>query len=581
MSQRVSERVTVLLVAAGLPVAAMAQGDPLEQPWASSQSFTSLRGATAWQAIGVQDNGLLGLSVSVVGDVNGDGVGDAIFGAPAVGVDGLVFAGEAYIVFGVDGGLPRFDSVSSLDGSNGFTFRGASAEDSLGRATGSGDFNGDGISDVVIGAPTADSGSSRSGESYVVFGRSDGFPASLGPDDLDGANGFRIPGAVGREFSGTGVAGVGDLNGDGVDDLMIGTANTTGSGATGVAKVYVVFGSRDGFDPVVPLSDIDGSNGFRITTDNPGFILGEFLDSAGDVNGDGLDDAIIGINPIVVFGRTDAFPATLRLSDLDGTNGFAMTGAYGAVSTAGDINGDGIDDIAIGAPYSGDIGDGFRTQGYAYVLFGRSAGFPPLVDLRSLDGSDGFRMDGATNEDQAGDSLAGGGDLNGDGFDDLVVGAPGTGYQYSCYYCGDYNPAEGSAYVFYGRDSGFVAVIQLADVSADSVVRFEGPRDSQMATSLSGMTDFNGDGRSDFLLGAIDGSTTPTRGPGWGMVIYGRGATPCPADLDGDGELTIFDFLAFQIFFDTMDPRADFDGDGDFTIFDFLAFQTAFDVGCP
>ncbi len=151
----------------------------------------------------------------------------------------------------------------------------------------------------------------------------------------------------------------------------------------------------------------------------------------------------------------------------------------------------------------------------------------------------------------------------------------------SVVYCGDYRPGEGGAYVIYGRNS-LDAVVDLADLSAGRVILIEGPGQSQMAESMSGMTDFDDDGRPDFLLGTIDGLTPDTDGVGTGMIVFGRGPTElCAADLDADGALTIFDFLGFQIFFDLMDPRADFDGDGDFTVFDFLEFQNAFDAECP
>jgi len=557
-----------VMAACGLAVClsaapARAQGDPLEQPWASSQSFTSMLGSgAAWRVFRVPDGGLLGVSVAAAADVNGDGVGDAIFGAPSYD------AGEAYVVFGP----PSIGSLSRLDGTNGFTFRGAAADDEVGGAVGSGDFNGDGLSDVLIGAYNAGPSGPRMGVAYVIFGRDAGFPASLGPADLDGTNGFRIPITEPRDFLGQQVSGAGDLNGDGIDDLMV----------SGGGTVFVVFGSTSGFEAEFDVSTLDGSNGFRLDTSGPG--LGLSLSAAGDTNGDGLADAIVSgdDSAFVVFGRSDGFPAAVSVDDFDGSDGFEIDGSgvhYSvgfAVSSAGDINGDGLDDVAVGAPYAGSRGDGFRSQGFAFVVFGESGSVPPVFDLRDVDGSNGFRMEGATNEDTAGNSFAGGGDLNGDGFDDLVVGAPGTGYTYTCSYCTDYSPAEGSAFVIYGSNS-FDAAIDLTDVSADSVIRFDGPPDSNMAFSLSGMTDFNGDGRLDFLLGAI-GSRTVTAA---GMAIYGRGQRElCPADLDGDGELTLFDFLAFQNLFDAGDPQADFDGDGELTLFDFLSFQNAFDAGC-
>ena len=598
MGQRANTRTMLVLIAAGLPaampMAARAQDDPLEQPWDGEQTFHSLLGVgEAWRAIGVEDRGLLGISVAAAGDVNGDGVDDAIFGAPQVDADGRLNAGEAYVVFGVAGRPPALLAMSDLDGDNGFVFRGRAFGGWLGEVGGAGDLNGDGIDDVIIGASLADASGSASGESYVVFGRRGGFPAVLGPDDLDGTNGFSLPGAAPGDRSGDSVAGAGDLNGDGVDDAIIG-ASGVGRPSFHEGGAYVVFGSRDGFDAVLPLADLDGTNGFLLAGAGADRTLGNAVAAAGDVNGDGVDDVIVGDHlgglggsAYVVFGRNDGFAAVLSTSQLDGTNGFAMRGsemedlAGAAVAGAVDLNGDGIDDVAVGAPYAGARGEGSHQQGYAYVVFGRRGAFPASIALGELDGGNGFRIEGATSVDTAGKSLAGGGDLNGDGFDDLIVGAPGTGYSYACYFGCYYLAPEGSAFVIYGRDTGFDAVVDLADASADGVVRFDGLNDSAMATSLAGRVDFNADGRPDIVLGAIDGLTDETDGPGAAMVIYGRGPKPCEADLDGDGDLTIFDFLAFQNLFDAGDPAADFDGDGSLTLFDFLAFQNAFDAGCP
>ncbi len=582
--------ISTLTTIAGLAIAIgctplRAQSDPLESPFSSAQSFDVLEGAgLAWNMAGRQLRGFMGANAAFAGDLNGDGVDDAIFGAFGVDVGGKDRAGEAYVVFGQAGG-PTVRSVTALDGTNGFTFQGGAADDTLGAVSGAGDLNGDGIDDVIIGAAGADPSGSRSGETYVVFGRADGFPATLSPDDLDGTNGFRLPGVGAGDFSGIAVAGIGDINNDGIDDAVI-AAQEAQLGRFPTA--YVLFGTRDGFDAVVPLADVAGPRGFRLLPDQIGS-LRVAVAGAGDVNGDGIADLIMGLgSPVtyVVFGRDGGFPDAVSGADLDGTNGFTITsdsgdGAGLAVASAGDLNGDGFDDVAIGARYAGRKGDGIAYQGYAYVVFGKGDPFEPQVSLGALDGTDGFRMEGATSEDMAGASLAPAGDVNGDGFDDLAVGAPFRGYSYTCYYCGGYSAGRGAAYVIYGRDTGFDAVIDLNQVSSSSVIRFDGPSNSQMATSLAGGGDLNGDGRPDILLGAVDGLAFGTEGLGAGMAIYGRGeGDPCLADLDGDGELTIFDFLGFQIFFDLMDPRADFDGDGEFTLFDFLEFQNAFDAGC-
>ncbi|MFI4915511.1 MAG: GC-type dockerin domain-anchored protein [Phycisphaerales bacterium JB060] len=592
MHTRITTRTSITLTtAAGMALAlasahAMAQSDPLDAPFVSAQRFTSLLAdGRAWRVEGRQVEGDLGKSVSAAGDVNGDGVDDLILGANAVDGGGRTRAGEAYVVFGAVGGPPAIGSVADLDGQNGFTFRGGTANDRLGVVAGAGDVNGDGMADIIIGAPQADAGGPESGESYVVFGRAGGFPAVMTPDDLDGTNGFRVPGQPTDHRNGSALAGVGDVNADGIDDLAIGAVGD--AGAAGNADVaYVVFGRRDGFPAEFDLAGLDGTNGFRFGR-NSTSVYEVHVAGAGDVDGDGINDVLVGVpwasSAYLIYGREDGFPAALAADELDGTNGFAIESGGGfdlsgrTVSSAGDLNGDGLDDIAIGAPYAGRNGDGIHYQGYAYVLFGKGDRDEPLVVLADLDGTDGFRMEGATRNDLTGQSLAAVGDVNGDGFDDLAVGTPGTGYSYTCYYCGG-SDADGAAYVIYGRDSGFDAVIDLTDVSSDSLVRFDGPSRSFMASSMAGGGDFNGDGRPDIVLGAPGGWMRPSSGGG--LVIYGRGEV-CAADIDGDGELTLFDFLEFQNLFDAGDPLADFDGDGELTLFDFLAFQNAFDAGCP
>ncbi|NJK37633.1 MAG: cadherin-like domain-containing protein, partial [Oscillatoriales cyanobacterium SM2_3_0] len=230
----------------------------------------------------------------------------------------------------------------------------------------------------------------RAGESYVVFGRNNGFEASLDLSDLNGSNGFVINGIDNFDSSGFSVSSARDINGDGFDDIIIGATGGDPNGNDRAGESYVVFGRNNGFEASLDLADLDGSNGFVINGTDAIDYSGRSVSGAGDINGDGFDDLIIGTyradpngndragESYVVFGRNNGFEASLDLSDLNGSNGFVINGIDNfdssgrSVSGAGDINGDGFDDLIIGAP--GGDPNGNDRAGESYVVFGFSTG---------------------------------------------------------------------------------------------------------------------------------------------------------------------------------------------------------------
>src|SRR4028118_1126721 len=153
--------------------------------------------------------------------------------------------------------------------------------------------------------------------------------------DLNGSNGFAINGITAVDLSGSSVSNAGDVNGDGFDDLIIGARLADPNGITNAGQSYVVFGSNSGFSASFNLSTLDGSNGFAINGIATYDLSGFSVSSAGDVNGDGFDDLIIGAiiadpngisaagQSYVVFGSNSGFGAGLDLSALNGSNGFA------------------------------------------------------------------------------------------------------------------------------------------------------------------------------------------------------------------------------------------------------------------
>ena len=186
--------------------------------------------------------------------------------------------------------------LSTLDGTNGFVLNGVDEFDYSGYSvSGAGDINGDGIDDLIIGAIIADpNGRNNAGESYVVFGNANGFAGNFELSSLDGNNGFVIAGVNSGDRSGLSVSGAGDINGDGIDDLIIGADNADPDSRSNAGESYVVFGNATGFNNQVDLSALNGNNGFVIAGVNSGDRSGLSVSGAGDINGDGIDDLIIG-----------------------------------------------------------------------------------------------------------------------------------------------------------------------------------------------------------------------------------------------------------------------------------------------
>ena len=429
----------------------------------------------------------------------------------------------------------------------GVTINGIGANDLSGRVSNVGDVNGDGYSDFIIGASGGDpNGKNASGESYLIFGKAAGWKTDIDLTALDGTNGFVINGIDVADNSGDITGGGGDINGDGYDDILIGAFRGDPNGEADAGEGYVIFGKLNGWTPVLNLSTLDGTNGFVINGIDAGDRAGYAVSNAGDVNGDGFDDIIMGAyladtngadsgEAYLVFGKASGWPAAVELSTLEATVGILYNGvaagdyAGNSVAGVGDVNADGYADFMIGA-LRADL-NGKTNSGAGYLIFGKANGWVSPVELADLTLENGIVTHGADAGEQSNESLAPAGDVNNDGYDDILIGAS-QGRPNGIF-------GAGKAYIVFGKATNdWVSPTELSALNGITGTMFAGisPLD-YTAKKISGVGDVNADGFDDIIIGAHGAENGSLSDVGKSYIVFGKaggwGASSNLADLDG------------------------------------------------
>ncbi len=512
-----------LLVLTVLAVAACSGGDDDDASPGPSGTATVSTHATAKElpvdgtvtlyAADAADTG----SALAAGDFNGDGAMDVLYAA-AFG-DGpnneRADAGEAYVFLGP---FERGETRDAAKGEQDLTVYGADPGDQLGRAAAAGDVNGDGIDDIILGAPFADGPAGErtdAGEVYIVYG-SGALGADVSAIDLRDGAPLTVYGATAGDLAGFAVAAA-RLNADAADDLIIGAfwAGGPGDERTHAGEVYAVFGGPDRSSAVDIAGGQQDVTVYGAAADDR---LGEGV-AAGDVNGDGVDDLVLpapfatSLAGQPAAGRTYVIyspppPSTDLAGDKVDAVIYGMDDGdqLGHVTAAGDVDGDGWDDILLTAVSADGPGNTVDLAGEAVLVLAKSI----AAEVDVADGGGDTVIYGADKEDRLGRSAALG-DLDGDGRKDLLLGAPGGAGPREA------TATAGEVYVVAGRE--VQATVELPE---GALVYYGTEAGDNLASEIFGRlplqtADMDGDGREEILAAAATAD-----GPGGGRKDCGK-----------------------------------------------------------
>lgn len=440
-----------------------------------------------WTQDGDHDGEQLGYAVGTAGDVNGDNYSDIIVGAPT-DVYTSDKVGMAYVFHGGVGGLGSSSSPNwTAVGIKGSLFGAAVST--------AGDVNNDGYDDVIVGAPSYKNpaiGLGTQGAVFVFYGSHSG---------LQTMPGWSLIGEQKDSNLGIAVSTAGDMNNDGFDDVIVGASGYS-NGQTLEGMIFVFLGASGGLTTTRVIT---------VDSNQANALFGYSVGTAGDVNGDGYNDVLVGAPGYNISGTLNAGAAFVFLGATDGVS-TTYTAIYGdqsdaryghAVSTAGDVNNDGYSDILVGAPlYDKDT---LVSIGAAFVYLGSPTGVITTPNRCFYGNAAGAQL---------GAAVGAVGDANNDGYADVIIGAPRADYG---------QDDEGAAYIYLGSAAG---------LSTNLVWRGEGNKaEATFGFGVGSAGDVDDDGFVDVIVGAPDYKTETVKrgrvfvylGTGEEVIVYNYG----------------------------------------------------------
>ena len=446
---------------------------------------------------GVQDS-QLGYDVQRAGDVNKDGIDDFIFTSRYSTANSRPGAGTAFVIYGNATGPTQIDLNTTLDLSVGFKISGGASYDMLGAASAAGDFNHDGVDDIIVGGSQVKFNNlNNAGSAYVIYGKQGGFTSDVDLSTLTISQGFQIGGPASAKV-GQCVRPGGDMNGDGIADVVISAIFASFMSRTNAGAVYVIYGKQGGYSANIDLATLNSTVGYKIVGAVASDLFGYNLGPGRDLNGDNITDVLAGTYVggakyiVVIWGKQGGLTADVDVANMAISDGILVTiglslglNAIDAI----DFDGDGLKDLI----FSG------TSYGRVYIIYGVLGGFTQNYNFTSTT----FSTDVA-NILVSGISIGTAltcADVNGDGYGDIITGQPNN------------------AGVIFGL-SGKQAYTYSTFSSSGQLITFTPSDSTDLFGASTAAADINGDGLPDIIYGSINEDRNGIGNVGSVFVIY-------------------------------------------------------------